>query len=281
MPTSLRVEGMPRFGISQHMTDIRLIIDPPAPGPWNMAVDEALLRDAIENGHATLRFYEWSEPTLSLGYFQCYEDRHQHPASQASAVVRRQSGGGAILHDRELTYSLILPPGHPLTSRTAELYESVHQAFIAAVSKNQTLNSTLNLRIRGQAAQTPAGEPFLCFQRQSPGDVVVDLASETKTSPAPLPVKVLGSAQRRHRGAILQHGSLLIEMSTAAPELPGLRDLEAGEISAESLISAVCGELATRLGLRFSLYRLSTELQSNAEELANTKYGTESWTKRR
>jgi hypothetical protein len=94
--------------------DIRLIIDPPQNGAWNMAVDEALLLDAIEDGSATLRFYQWSEPTLSLGYFQRYADRNQHHASRNCAIVRRQSGGGAILHDRELTYSLVLPPGHPL-----------------------------------------------------------------------------------------------------------------------------------------------------------------------
>ena len=72
-----------------------------------MAVDEALLIDAAENGVATLRFYQWSEPTLSLGYFQRYDDRDQHAASRECAVVRRQTGGGAILHDRELTYSLV------------------------------------------------------------------------------------------------------------------------------------------------------------------------------
>lgn len=263
------------------MTDIRLIIDPPAAGAWNMAVDESLLGDAIENGHATLRFYQWSDPTLSLGYFQRYEDRLQHAASRAAAVVRRQSGGGAILHDRELTYSLIIPPGHPLASRTAELYESVHQAFIATISKNHTGNSGLILRIRGQAAKTPAKEPFLCFQRQSPGDVVADSVNKPAASAAALPVKVLGSAQRRHRDAILQHGSLLIEMSAAAPELPGLRDLGVREICTESLISGVCSELATSLRLRLSPYRLSTELQSNAGDLANNKYGSESWTKRR
>ena len=74
-----------------------------------MAVDETLLFDAAENGTATLRFYSWDEPTLSLGYFQRYADREQHTASRTCAVVRRQTGGGAILHDRELTYSLALP----------------------------------------------------------------------------------------------------------------------------------------------------------------------------
>src|SRR5688500_20216584 len=92
----------------------RLLLDVPAPGAWNMAVDEALLESAALENRCTLRFYRWSEPTLSLGYFQRYEDRRQHAASLSCACVRRASGGGAILHDHELTYSLAVPPTHPL-----------------------------------------------------------------------------------------------------------------------------------------------------------------------
>src|SRR5688572_17520100 len=110
--------------------DCRLIIDSPAAGPRNMAIDEALLSDATENGVATLRFYQWSEPTLSLGYFQRYDERYQHTGSRDCAVVRRQSGGGAILHDRELTYSLALPAGHPLARDSQRLYSAIHEAFI-------------------------------------------------------------------------------------------------------------------------------------------------------
>src|SRR5882724_9809402 len=91
------------------MEHLRLIIDPPAHGAWNMAVDEALLESAAVDGIATLRLYQWSEPTLSLGYFQPAADRQTHPASRECPLVRRASGGGAILHDRELTYSLAIP----------------------------------------------------------------------------------------------------------------------------------------------------------------------------
>ena len=59
----------------------RLLLDPPAAGAWNMAVDEALLEAAAAEGQCTLRFYRWQEPTLSLGYFQAYADRWQHAAS--------------------------------------------------------------------------------------------------------------------------------------------------------------------------------------------------------
>src|SRR5687767_13677741 len=90
------------------MPTLRLLIDPPASGAWNMAVDEALLASAAA-GVATLRFYTWSQPTLSLGYFQHAHQRDAHAASRSCPLVRRASGGGAILHDRELTYSLAVP----------------------------------------------------------------------------------------------------------------------------------------------------------------------------
>src|SRR6476660_1233785 len=105
-----------------------------------MAVDEVLLIDTAEHNTATLRFYSWSEPTLSLGYFQRYADRQYHAASSACAVVRRQTGGGAILHDRELTYSLALPASHPLAKQNEKLYQIVHEAFVEILSSpNQPL----------------------------------------------------------------------------------------------------------------------------------------------
>src|SRR3954451_15440525 len=139
-----------------------------------MAIDEALLIDAADNNTATLRFYSWSEPTLSLGYFQRYADRNQHAASRTCAVVRRQTGGGAILHDREQTYSIALPASHPLTKQNEKLYRIVHQVFVEILSPPvHALNSFPPLQIRGNEGKVPAqDQPFLCFQRQSPGDVV-------------------------------------------------------------------------------------------------------------
>ena len=270
--------------------DVRLIIDPPRGGPWNMAVDETLLLDAVENDVATLRFYQWNEPTLSLGYFQRYADRAQHPASRGCAAVRRQTGGGAILHDRELTYSLALPAGHPLARLPACLYEAVHAAFIDALSIVQPAKSAPSeLRIRGGETPPAAQDvPFLCFQRQSPGDVVfVPGGHPLGASSPPAPAdhrptwKVLGSAQRRHRGAILQHGSLLVGQSPAAPELPGLYDLNGLSPRISELIAAVCTKLAAGLGIQLTPSQLPRELQSRAADLANTKYGAPAWTNRR
>jgi lipoate-protein ligase A len=73
--------------------DCRLLIDGPAGGPWNMAVDEILLETTSSTGRAALRFYQWREPTLSLGYFQRFDDRSAHPTSGRLPVVRRSSGG--------------------------------------------------------------------------------------------------------------------------------------------------------------------------------------------
>ncbi len=116
-----------------HLT---LLIDPPQDGLTNMAVDEALLGMAAAGELGpVLRFYQWSPATLSLGYFQRYTERAAHPPSEHCAIVRRASGGGAILHDRELTYSLVLPAGHALTARAEPLYRAVHQALIDVLAE--------------------------------------------------------------------------------------------------------------------------------------------------
>ena len=137
------------------MERFRLFVDPPCPGSWNMAVDEALLEAAVAGGDATLRLYQWSEPTLSLGYFQRYDDRNRHDASRDCAVVRRQSGGGAILHDRELTYSLTLPPGHPLSRDATALYNAMHNLFIALLEPRLADANHRDLRLVLNATDSP------------------------------------------------------------------------------------------------------------------------------
>jgi lipoate-protein ligase A len=271
--------------------DCRLIIDAPASGVRNMAVDEALLLDASENNTAALRFYTWNEPTLSIGYFQRYEDRRLHTASLNCAVVRRQTGGGAILHDRELTYSLTLPHSHPLTRQNERLYQIVHEVFVRSLWPaigQPSQRSPLHIRGEG-TSRSPADEPFLCFERRSKGDVVfVSEKSPTAaanlsqtSSPPRADWKIIGSAQRRYHGAVLQHGSLLMERSLSAPELKGLRDLAGRSAAEDAVISAVTSGLSDALGLRLHRTNLPRELESIAAEIANNKYGTPAWTKRR
>lgn len=243
----------------------RFLLDPPASGAWNMAVDEVLLEWAERTGGCCWRFYQWEEPTLSLGYFQAYGDRWRHAASRKCPVVRRASGGGAILHDRELTYSCVWPKTHRLAAGRLQLYEAVHASLIELLA-DEGIKATLY----GQAG--PGGgekPPFLCFQRRSPGDVVVGAA------------KVAGSAQRRLRGAVLQHGSVLLARSPAAPELDGLAELAGLALDAQQLCQAWGKRLENRLKLVWQATSLSAEEYQQAVTLVETKYGSLPWTHNR
>jgi lipoate-protein ligase A len=246
----------------------RLLVDPPAWGAWNMAVDDALLETAVADGRCTVRFYRWQEPTLSLGYFQPYAERWRHAASRRCAVVRRCSGGGAILHDAELTYSFAVPNSHPLALSRLHLYRAVHSALIEAIA-GWGVEATMFERSDQRPLPDSAGQqPFLCFQRRSPGDVLVG------------GMKVAGSAQRRRQGAVLQHGSVLLAGSAAAPELDGLRELTGKSFRAEELLEAWCERLAATLRITWLQSELSAEQRQRATLLTTQKYLCLTWTHR-
>jgi lipoate-protein ligase A len=263
----------------RELSCLRLIIDPPLPGPRNMAIDELLLNHVVEHNLITLRFYQWNEPTLSIGYFQQYADRQLHKASSACAVVRRQTGGGAILHDHELTYSLAVPPAHRLARDTQQLYFAVHQVIIKALMKEERpLQRSQPLALWQHNSQhSRTEEPFLCFQRRSRGDVVFSRSNGAQE-------KVVGSAQRRRRGAILQHGSILLARSIVAPELPGLTELSKIQMDVHTLTDRLQNLLPMALAIPNDNVEIceSTHLfESGAKALATSKYGTEAWLKRR
>jgi len=181
-----------------------LLIDDPLDGPANMGRDEALLRSCGPRSPIILRFYAWSPPTISLGYFQDYDDYEKLPPPAGSlAVVRRTTGGGAILHDREVTYSITMPIRHRLVEgRPYRLYELAHEAIIAAIGGGARLFGT-GLRSCGQSARRG---PFFCFERRHDLDVVID-----DHAGGGLTAKIAGSAQRRTAQAILQHGSIILD----------------------------------------------------------------------
>lgn len=242
----------------------RLLIDAPRPGAWNMAIDEMLLARAGRTQQCCWRFYQWSEPTLSLGYFQRYADRQMHAASRDCAVVRRSTGGGAILHDHELTYSLTVGAGHSLCNSAAELYRRIHGTLIDVLGRLDT-----SARLHEGSAATSANEPFLCFARRSTGDLVLNEH------------KICGSAQRRHKGAILQHGSVLLARTDAAPELSGLRESARVELSAEQLIDLWLPALSQSLGVTFERDELTAEELHEAEHIVADKHGALAWIERR
>lgn len=187
---------------------LRVIIEAePNTGSWNMAVDNTLLNTAISSDIATLRWYRWSEPTVSLGYFQKSSEFRDDAVLSQLPNVRRMTGGGAILHDDEWTYSIALPSSQRLCHNPEDLYDVIHQALISGLQK-----LGYPARFRGETVKR-ADEPLLCFLRQDAHDVVLDGH------------KIIGSAQRRRKGAILQHGSLIRKASQWAKQLPGLVDL--------------------------------------------------------
>jgi len=212
----------------------RVIVDAEAgSGAWNMAVDEALLESAVAGGPCTVRWYRWGRPTLSLGYFQSRDQVRLDPRWASLPVVRRLSGGGAIVHHHELTYSCTLPAHSVLTHDARQLYTRVHECIISALAAYG-----IAAAVRGNTDRPP-GTEFLCFGRADDFDVVMQGH------------KVLGSAQRRRKGAVLQHGSLVLRRSEWAGEFPGIFDCGARAVPVEQLIErlslAMAGLFATQL----------------------------------
>ena len=260
------------------MSSARLILEPaPTTGAWNMAVDETLLESALAHGTTTIRLYQWAAPTVSLGYFQDADEFERDGQFTGLAAVRRLSGGGAILHDREITYSITLPPSHPLTVHPSHLYRLAHQAII-----NVLATHGITLHMRGDAPRStihgPSSmdseslnprpstlAPFLCFGRGDPNDIVLGTH------------KIVGSAQRRRRGAILQHGSLLLERSPHAAEFSGLRDLTGADLKPSQLSAGIGGALAALLAAPAEPAQLSPDESARARELKRTRYRTLRW----
>lgn len=243
----------------------RLVVDSPARGEWNMAVDEVLADWAAESGGCALRFYSWSPATLSLGYFQPHASRVGHRASRACPLVRRPSGGGAILHDDELTYSFAVAEGHHLAADAETLYRTIHDTLIVTL---RPLGIEASLCERALELP-PEQQPFLCFERRARGDVLIGEA------------KIAGSAQRRQRGAILQHGSVILGRSESAPEIAGIVELSGVSLRFAELQRRWCQELQRLLWLEMQAQPLSNAESRQAEELAREKYASADWIKRK
>ena len=240
----------------------RLLPTADRPGTANMAADEALLRSALDHGTASLRFYTWTVPTLSLGYFQPHADRLGDPLLKGVAWVRRPTGGAAILHHHEITYSLALPAGPPW--HTAESWLCRMHHAVAAALKGFGV----------EARAVVCGEerklgPFLCFLHQTPGDLLVGGK------------KVVGSAQRRPHGATMQHGSLLLRQSPHTPSLPGVAELAGVAIDGPDLASAIVAELGRATGWTFEPDDWTDAERRAAAELERDKYAAPAWNEKR
>lgn len=201
--------------------------DEPADGPCNMAADELLAAEAADRGGMCVRLYGWAPTTVSLGGFQRSAEARAEPAIAGVPLVRRPSGGGAIVHGSDLTYAAAVPKSHPWGGQPQSLYDALHEAMRRAL-----LDCGIDVVLwrPSQATVCPADPPrdaFFCFDRRASGDLVwLGAAAEGGRGH-----KVMGSAQRRLAATVLQHGSLLLrrnpEVALAASH-PGLADLVAG-----------------------------------------------------
>lgn len=246
--------------------DVRVIYDCPASGAWNMAVDEALLETVSDNGQGGwLRFYRWEVPTLSLGYFQRHGDRQQHPPSRDLPMTRRSTGGGAIIHAEELTYSFCVPVASNWNERVSAFYFALHETFIEELASRG-----VQARICGEPERVRVvEEPFLCFLRRAEADILLRER------------KIGGSAQRRRRHALLQHGSMLLRSTSLSPELAGVEDISGVAIDPLELAERWAGRIASRLQLRLQTSELSESEVKLAESWQKKRFGQETWTLKR
>lgn len=258
--TGVSVSGGPLVG--------RLISINTAAAAENMAIDQAILDSVTQNGVPVLRFYQWAEPTLSLGYFQRHAARSNHPQSGQIRCVRRTTGGGAIVHDRELTYSISIPVPAGQAGPRSTLYQQTHAAIADALACFGV--DAVPFRLTGVESRPESGNSqFLCFQRRTEEDLIVS------------GYKVLGSAQRKSRTAVLQHGSLLLHNSQFAPQLPGISDLLSMPMAFDQLISRIVDQLCERLGVDWREDDLSDQEKSAAKKISSERFSCSAWTCRR
>jgi lipoate-protein ligase A len=261
-------------------TTWRLLVTEPLDGPANMALDETLLRRRLRGeGAPTLRFFAWAPPTVSLGYGQRPGAGIDLAAAAALGigVVRRPTGGSAILHegpDLELTYSVVARAGD---FEGADELLATYRWIGAALAEGLAALGAPAAMVPVRPSD-PAAMPAFCFART--GSYEIEVAGR----------KLVGSAQRRRGDGFLQHGSVMLgaEPGRLARVFPGGRDPLAGMTTLEAVLGRrprfdeVAGQLAEGFrrchGLVLVPGGLSAAETAEAEALVRDKYATPGWT---
>jgi lipoate-protein ligase A len=250
----------------------------------NMAIDEAILDEHIQGGvPPTLRVYQWNPPALSLGYNQTIEHDVDLAKCQEAGVevVRRITGGGAVLHARELTYSIVSAVNNGIPESIGGSYRFLSQGLIACY---KILGLDVELKPGRNTTRSAA-----CFSVAT----LADLTYQGK--------KLAGSAQARRSNALLQHGSLPIHShadvlfsllrfpsevsrhkarSVYNKRMLTLSEVIGEDIAVQDLAESLRAGFAQALGIRFYEDGLTEEEISRSQELASVKYGTHQWNHR-
>jgi lipoate-protein ligase A len=204
----------------------RLLIAPPRRGAENMARDVALMHRARETSQTVFSVYGWTQPTLSLGRNQlaigCYDLERMR--FLGIDIVRRPTGGRALLHHREVTYSVTAPIVAGVTLR--ESYERINVILLTAL---RSLGVGASVAEPEDPALPPTNSP--CFATPSRGELITDGR------------KLVGSAQWRDARALLQHGSILIEDDQSLIQSFSLRQSRASTMPAPATLSRALGRI--------------------------------------
>ncbi|MEO7085226.1 MAG: lipoate--protein ligase family protein [Gemmatimonadaceae bacterium] len=253
----------------------RFLVTPPLSGAENMAMDEALKERARVSGEWTMRVYSWAAPTVSLGRNQRAKGQYDlgKIAALGATVVRRPTGGRAILHDREITYSVTAP-----ADDAGELYVSYNgiNRLLQQALRLVGVNAELAAPVR--VAAPPGMSP--CFNEPSAGELVFQGR------------KLAGSAQWRSEGSMLQHGSILVGddqsiLSTLTvaegPPIPvpaTLSDALGRAPTVEELAIALRSAIESEEGYAPPLLEIDDEIRARTESLV-VRYLDDEWTWRR
>ncbi len=268
------------------VTHWRLILSEPASGAWNMALDEALLLSAASRVELpALRLYSWAPAALSLGYAQPSSDVNRDSLQRAGwDLVRRPTGGRAILHTDELTYSITAPAEDSIMG--GSLLESYHRVSTALLAALAVLQIDASADSMYAPAVTSNRSGPVCFEVPSNYEITVNGK------------KLIGSAQARKNNGVLQHGSLpLYGDLTRITSVLSYENEEKYKEAVESLL-AHAGTIMSLTGKNIPLVQaqqafvrgfsqaLNIEFHpstpspmelENAKELQQTKYASNNW----
>lgn len=239
-----------------------------------MAVDEAIAI-AFSNGKTppTLRLYSWSLPSISIGSFQAWEPGWDVPALSGKVpFVRRITGGRALLHDRELTYSVVAGTRDRLFSDGIKgTFYTIAGGFLAGL---QSLGVSVDVYSPPRSERLERPSSPLCFASTS----WYEITAQGK--------KLIGSAQRRWVGHFLQHGSLILEKRGVEGFHPSANQIGLSELlptlpSEDTMVRAITSGFESALPIRLASGSLTPEEEATTLRLAKEKYGTDAWNLRR